>query len=90
MFQPENALPIISWYDNPRDKELQKIGSILEKLAFVEDVRNYIKFIVTDNRILFTRAQNMLNSTVQRIINKEKIETKTSSSNSRGESREMT
>ena len=51
--------------------ELNKIAPILEKLAYVEDVRTYIKYIVVsniklidfiDNRILFTRAFNMFNS----------------------------
>jgi TFIIF-interacting CTD phosphatase-like protein len=32
-FHPENALPISSWYDDPRDKELLKLAPILEKLS---------------------------------------------------------
>lgn len=60
MFHPENALPIPSWYDDPRDKELLKLSPILDKLSQVDDVRNYIRYLVMDNRILFTRAQTML------------------------------
>ena len=56
MFQPENALPITSWYEDQKDRELQKLIPILERLSQVEDVRNYIKYLVVDNRILFTRA----------------------------------
>lgn len=56
MFHPENAIPIPSWYDDPRDKELNKLVPILEKLSAVDDVRNYIRYLVIDNRILFTRA----------------------------------
>lgn len=33
MFHPENAIPIPSWYDDPRDKELGKLVPILEKLS---------------------------------------------------------
>ena len=33
MFQPENALPIPSWYEDPRDRELSKMIPILEKLS---------------------------------------------------------
>lgn len=60
MFHPENALPIPSWYDDPRDRELNKLIPILERLSQVDDVRNYIRYLVIDNRILFTRAQTML------------------------------
>jgi RNA polymerase II subunit A small phosphatase-like protein len=56
MFHPENALPIPSWYDDPRDRELNKLIPILERLSQVDDVRNYIRYLVIDNRILFTRA----------------------------------
>jgi RNA polymerase II subunit A small phosphatase-like protein len=34
LFQPENALPIISWYDNMDDKELPRLSLILERLAY--------------------------------------------------------
>ena len=26
MFQPENAIPILSWYDNPEDTELHRLS----------------------------------------------------------------
>ena len=62
MFHNENALPILSWYDDQRDRELSKLIPVLEKLATVDDVRSYIKYLVIDNRILFTRAQTMMNN----------------------------
>lgn len=43
MFQPENAMPCISWYDNMADRELPRIGNILERLAYEEDVRKIIR-----------------------------------------------
>jgi RNA polymerase II subunit A small phosphatase-like protein len=42
LFQPENALPSISWYDDKTCKELNDFVPILEKLAFVNDVRAYL------------------------------------------------
>ncbi len=39
LFQPENALPCTSWYDDPADRELNELVPILEKLAIVKDVR---------------------------------------------------
>lgn len=70
MMQPENALPISSWYNDPRDTELSKLIPILEKFTIIEDVRNYIRYLVIGNRILFTRAHTMMNAAVQRSINK--------------------
>lgn len=42
LFQPENALPSINWYSDKTDKELNDFVPILEKLAFVNDVRPYL------------------------------------------------
>jgi RNA polymerase II subunit A small phosphatase-like protein len=56
MFQPENSLPCTSWFDDRSDRELSKLTPILEKLASVEDVRDYIKQFVLDDRVLFSRA----------------------------------
>ena len=39
---PENGLPINTWFDDKSDRELYNISSILEFLSFVPDVRNYI------------------------------------------------
>ena len=37
--QPENGVPIESFYDDERDEELPKIASLLERLAKEDDVR---------------------------------------------------
>ena len=42
MFQPENSLPCTSWYEDPSDYELNELAPILEKLAYVQDVRPYL------------------------------------------------
>lgn len=61
LFQPENSLPSISWYDDMSDKELNDMVPILEKLAIVKDVRPYLTKIVTDNKIDFVKAKELLN-----------------------------
>jgi len=49
LFQPECGMPIINWYDDMKDQELVKYIPILEWLAFVEDVRDYIPWMVSNN-----------------------------------------
>ena len=41
-FQPENGLPILSWYDDPDDRELMRFIPALKLLAQVEDIRPVI------------------------------------------------
>jgi len=49
-FHQENALPILSWYDDPKDKALFEMIPLLEALAEVDDVRKYIPcFVTTDH-----------------------------------------
>lgn len=51
MFQPENALPILSWYDNPEDRELHRLGNILERLAYEDDVRKVLRPLIVNNEV---------------------------------------
>lgn len=51
MFQPENAIPCTSWYDDMADTELDRIATILEKLAYEDDVRKVIRKIIKNNMI---------------------------------------
>lgn len=51
LFQPENAIPCTSWYDDMSDTELDRIATILEKLAYEEDVRRIIRKIIKNNQI---------------------------------------
>jgi carboxy-terminal domain RNA polymerase II polypeptide A small phosphatase len=51
LFQPENAMPAFSWYEDPSDTELLRIASLLEKMAYEEDVRRVIKTIIHNNKI---------------------------------------
>lgn len=45
-FHPENAIPILSWYDDPDDRCLLEMLPLLEAMATVDDVRNVIPTIV--------------------------------------------
>jgi TFIIF-interacting CTD phosphatase-like protein len=56
LFQPENAIPCLSWYNNKQDRELLRLIPILEKLSCVKDVRNHIKNFVSNNRIDYSKA----------------------------------
>lgn len=47
-FQPENAIPITTWIDDVTDNKLSQLAPILELLANVEDVRDFIKRVVQD------------------------------------------
>lgn len=60
LFHPENAIPILSWYEDLADKELLKLIPFLEKMAFVEDVRKVVKQVVKDNVINFNKAAQVL------------------------------
>ena len=42
LFQPENALPIISWYEDKSDCELNSYVTFLQELADVDDVRPFL------------------------------------------------
>jgi RNA polymerase II subunit A small phosphatase-like protein len=57
MFQPENAIPCISWYDDMSDTDLDRIASLLEKLAYEEDVRKIIRKVIKNNAIDDTALQ---------------------------------
>src|SRR5438067_734063 len=51
LFQPENSLPSINWYEDKSCKELMDFVPILEKLAFVTDVRSYLTKFVINNKV---------------------------------------
>jgi RNA polymerase II subunit A small phosphatase-like protein len=53
-FHQENALPILSWYEDPSDKCLFELIPLLEALAEVDDVRKYIPhFVSIDHHVDF-------------------------------------
>jgi len=40
---PDNAMPIMSWYDDPNDKELEKALAILHQMKDLKDIRPFLK-----------------------------------------------
>ena len=62
-FDSENGLPIISWFDDPVDKELINIQPLLEFLANTKDVRKYIKKFVKNNIINYEIANKIIKET---------------------------
>lgn len=63
LFQPENAIPAVNWYDDPDDTELPRIATILERLVYEDDVRRVIKSIISNNKIDPKQEQIYLSST---------------------------
>jgi TFIIF-interacting CTD phosphatase-like protein len=61
-FHPENAVPILSWYDDPDDRCLFEMIPLLEALAQVDDVRKVIpKFVNRETALVdFPRAAKVL------------------------------
>lgn len=61
MFQPENAYPCISWYDDMKDRELYDMIPIMEALATVDDLRVYLQAITAQDRVLYSQAMILIN-----------------------------
>ena len=55
--QPLNALPVFSWYDDPKDEQLPRLATLLEKISHAEDVRTELKELVRYNRIFASQEQ---------------------------------
>ena len=55
-FDPDNGLPIKTWYDDPNDRELMKIEPLIIFLSKTKDVRKYIERFVDDDEILYNEA----------------------------------
>ncbi len=44
LFQPANAIPIASWFDDAKDQELMDLIPFLEDLNMVDDVRAVLDY----------------------------------------------
>jgi RNA polymerase II subunit A small phosphatase-like protein len=60
LFQPENALPILSWYDDKEDQVLYEYVSLLKELSNVEDVRPILSTSVSENVINIQKAKDLI------------------------------
>ena len=68
-FDSENGLPIKSWYDDKNDNEFENISILLEFLAKVNDVREYIYLFVENNEIKYEEAFKIINLIKKNITN---------------------
>lgn len=68
-FHNENAVPILSWYDDPDDRCLFEMIPLLEALSQVPDVRSVIpKFVRKDiNLVDFPKAAWVLNDAYRKM-----------------------
>ena len=60
LFQPENAIPILSWNDDLKDTKLTELADALELLVYVEDVREVIKKNVINNTMDYVKLAETL------------------------------
>ena len=68
-FDSDNGLPILSWFDNPIDRELKKIQPLLEFLSNTKDVRKYIKKVVKNNVINYELADKIIKENESKVNN---------------------
>ena len=69
MFNKENGIPILSWYEDPKDTELFKIIPLMKYLARVNDVRPIINQIVKRK---IGQDDELNYDIINEILNKEK------------------
>ena len=66
MLQPECALPILSWYDDMKDRCLLDLIHLLIELTKVDDVRHAIPRFVRNNIIEMPLAFRVISSLLQK------------------------
>jgi TFIIF-interacting CTD phosphatase-like protein len=59
MLQPENGIPIVSWYDDMSDRLLYEYIPFLIELAKVPDMREVITSAVRNNTLDAQTAQSV-------------------------------
>lgn len=60
IFNNENAIPTVSWYNDMSCKELYQFVPLLKQLSKVNDVREYIPQFVKNNKIDYKKANKLL------------------------------
>jgi RNA polymerase II subunit A small phosphatase-like protein len=60
LFQPENAVPILSWYDDRDDEVLLEYIPYLKEISDVEDVRPFLMASVKDNQIDISKGIDII------------------------------
>jgi carboxy-terminal domain RNA polymerase II polypeptide A small phosphatase len=59
MLQPEQAMPIISWYDDPKDRQLYDLIPLFIQLSQINDCRDGIQRFVKNNLVDFDLAKQV-------------------------------
>jgi carboxy-terminal domain RNA polymerase II polypeptide A small phosphatase len=67
MFQPECALPILSWYEDLKDRELYEMLPLLIEMSKIDDVRQAIPKFVRNNTIDYNIAHRIVKSLVKSV-----------------------
>ena len=44
-------MPAVSWYEDPNDEELPRLATLLEHMAYEDDVRKVIRTLIVNNKI---------------------------------------
>jgi len=60
MLQPEQGLPILSWYDDPHDKALIEYIPILIEMSKISDMREAVTGFVRNNTYTVSHAMNVV------------------------------
>ena len=68
-FNPQNGIPIKSWFDDRKDNELEKLEPFLQFLSKVDDVKLYIPFVIKENEIDFIEIKNIIERGIEKNIN---------------------
>ena len=67
LFQPENALPILSWYDEKDDQYLFDYLPLLKEMSDVDDVRPFLMASVKENILDIDKAMSLLKAYKEQI-----------------------
>ena len=59
MLQPECAMPIISWYDDPKDRQLYDLIPLFIQLSQINDMREAVTRFVKNNTVEFSWAKQV-------------------------------
>lgn len=60
MLQPEQGLPILSWYDDPHDKALIEYIPILIEMSKISDMREAVTGFVRNNTYTVSHAMKVV------------------------------
>ena len=66
MLQPECAMPIISWYDDPKDRQLYDLIPLFIQLSQIYDCREGLTRFVKNNTVDFNLAKQVCNALIDK------------------------